>query len=224
MKKWSEKEFNEALMLLKQGCNYYEIAEILQRSRDSVKNKLYRCNMNYTKHNNHRKNITCVTCKKIINVIKASEQKFCSQSCAASHNNKLRGRKIEKICLNCDTRLKRTQKKYCSNKCQGAFEKKERYKKIEQGDTTLNHRIYKAYLIKKYGEKCMECGWCEKNNFSGKIPIELEHIDGDSKNNSLDNLKLLCPNCHSLTPTYKALNAGNGRYNRMKRYRSGKSY
>ena len=70
----------------------------------------------------------------------------------------------------------------------------------------------------------MECGWNKINPITNKVPIELEHIDGNSENNSLDNLKLLCPNCHSLTPTYKALNIGNGRYKRMKRYKDGKSY
>ena len=39
----------------------------------------------------------------------------------------------------------------------------------------------------------MDCGWCEKNIVTNKVPIELEHIDGNSENNSLDNLKLLCP-------------------------------
>jgi 5-methylcytosine-specific restriction endonuclease McrA len=82
----------------------------------------------------------------------------------------------------------------------------------------------KKYLIEKYGEKCMECGWDEKHPITGNVPIELEHIDGNSKNNELKNLKLLCPNCHSLTPTYKALNKGNGRHNRMKRYYEGKSF
>ena len=70
----------------------------------------------------------------------------------------------------------------------------------------------------------MECGWGEKNKFSNTVPIELEHIDGNSENNQLDNLKLLCPNCHSLTPTYKGLNKGNGRHIRQQRYKDGKSY
>ena len=56
------------------------------------------------------------------------------------------------------------------------------------------------------GEKCMECGWSERNPHTGNIPIELEHIDGDFKNNKEENLKLLCPNCHSLTKTYKGAN------------------
>ena len=89
---------------------------------------------------------------------------------------------------------------------------------------SLPSRQYKNYLIHKHGEKCMECGWCEINLLSGKVPIELEHIDGNSENNSLNNLKLLCPNHHSLTPTYKALNKGNGRHARMVRYNSGKSF
>jgi 5-methylcytosine-specific restriction endonuclease McrA len=74
----------------------------------------------------------------------------------------------------------------------------------------------------------MECGWDKINPITNNVPIELEHIDGDSTNNSLENLKLLCPNCHSLTPTFGALNKGNGRWskrklNRRKRYNDGKS-
>ena len=91
------------------------------------------------------------------------------------------------------------------------------FEKIENGDTSLYERNYKKYLINKYGEKCMECGWCERNKKTGKIPIQLEHIDGHSENNRLDNLKLLCPNCHSLTETFGALNKGNGRKNRYKK-------
>ena len=98
------------------------------------------------------------------------------------------------------------------------------YNKIESGDIGLPPRQYKNYLIEKYGNKCMECGWGEKNPTTNKIPIELEHIDGDSTNNNLSNLKLLCPNCHSLTSTYKGANKGNGRYSRKVRYKEGKSY
>jgi 5-methylcytosine-specific restriction endonuclease McrA len=70
----------------------------------------------------------------------------------------------------------------------------------------------------------MECGWSKQNPFTKTIPIELEHIDGNSENNTLENVKLLCPSCHSLTPTYKNANKGNGRFNRRERYKNGKSY
>ena len=64
----------------------------------------------------------------------------------------------------------------------------------------------------------MECNWNMVNQTTGLVPIQLEHIDGDSDNNDLKNLKLLCPNCHSLTPTFGALNK-NGRDSKRKRYR-----
>ena len=65
--------------------------------------------------------------------------------------------------------------------------------------------------MKKYDNKCSECGWGEINQHTGTIPLELEHIDGNPYNNSPDNVTLLCPNCHSLTSTYKGANKGHGR-------------
>ena len=55
----------------------------------------------------------------------------------------------------------------------------------------------------------MKCEWNEIHPITGNVPVQIEHIDGNSDNNSLENLKLLCPNCHSLTPTYGALNKTN---------------
>jgi hypothetical protein len=41
--------------------------------------------------------------------------------------------------------------------------------------------------------------------------VEVEHIDGNWRNNLPENLTLLCPNCHALTPTFRGLNRGHGR-------------
>jgi predicted HNH restriction endonuclease len=46
--------------------------------------------------------------------------------------------------------------------------------------------------------------------------LEIEHIDGNFENNAEENLELLCPNCHSLTSTYKGANKGSGRKERKK--------
>ena len=62
----------------------------------------------------------------------------------------------------------------------------------------------------------MKCGWNEVHSVTKNVPIEMNHRDGNSENNALENLELLCPNCHSLTPTYGALNMGNGRKERRK--------
>lgn len=69
----------------------------------------------------------------------------------------------------------------------------------------------RRYMIQILGERCSRCGWCERNPRAKRVPLELEHIDGDRRNNRPQNLTLLCPNCHALTPTFKALNRGRGR-------------
>ena len=76
--------------------------------------------------------------------------------------------------------------------------------------TQISGRV-KAYLMKKYNNKCSVCGWGETNPYTGTIPLEVEHIDGNPYNTSPDNVTLLCPNCHSLTKTYRGANRGNGR-------------
>lgn len=123
--------------------------------------------------------------------------------------------KIRK-CLNCNIQLKK-QKTFCSLKCGGEYKRNEIFKKIEKGDMTLSTRNYKNYLIYKYGEKCMKCDWNKVHEITKKVPIQLNHIDGNSDNNKISNLELLCPNCHSLTPNFGALNDGNGRFKRKER-------
>ena len=68
----------------------------------------------------------------------------------------------------------------------------------------------------KYNQQCSKCGWNKINPFTGRIPLEVHHKDGDYTHNEENNLELLCPNCHSLTSTYKASNKGSGRMARNK--------
>jgi hypothetical protein len=65
----------------------------------------------------------------------------------------------------------------------------------------LKHRLLKDGLLE------YRCSNCTLEVWLGKpIPLELHHIDGDSDNNALENLILLCPNCHALTDTYRGKN------------------
>ena len=76
-------------------------------------------------------------------------------------------------------------------------------------------RHVKRYLRDKFNNKCYLCGWCEVNPKTGEIPLVADHADGNWRNNVESNLRLVCPNCDSLSPTYAGLNLGNGRGNRV---------
>lgn len=68
---------------------------------------------------------------------------------------------------------------------------------------------HKLALIVERGHECEECKLTEWNSKS--IPLELEHCDGDNKNNTRVNLKLLCCNCHAQTDTWRGRNVNTGK-------------
>jgi len=119
---------------------------------------------------------------------------------------------------------KRHQIKFCSSRCKTDHERNIKINEWLNGNhdgmrgKTSTARWIKWWIIKTYGEKCVKCGWNEINLYTKKIPLELNHIDGDHTNNKPENLELLCPNCHSLTPSYKGANKKKGRP-RSKYYR-----
>lgn len=137
--------------------------------------------------------------------------------------------KTTQICVHCNstfqTNLSQTRGFYCSKKCYNQHTKEQNkieiFQKIEQGQWSDPRRI-RQYLIEKNGHVCQQCrnsSWLDK-----PIPLDLEHIDGNSSNNQLSNLKMLCLNCHGLSPTYKKRNVGNGRAMRRQRYKQNQSY
>jgi Zn finger protein HypA/HybF involved in hydrogenase expression len=62
----------------------------------------------------------------------------------------------------------------------------------------IKRRIIKNSLL---DYECVECGITDSWN-GKKITLQLDHIDGDNNNNKLENLRFLCPNCHSQTETH----------------------
>lgn len=150
--------------------------------------------------------------------------RFCSSSCAAKHNNSKRilipkPKKIN-ICRLCgkDT----TNKYYCDNKCQGRHLQQITENNIEHSGISTSVQAARRYLTNKHGHKCSICSITEWQNRS--IVFVIDHINGDPADNSIINLRLICPNCDSQTDTYKGKNKGNGRYSRRIRFQEDKSF
>lgn len=133
-----------------------------------------------------------------------------------------------KRCLLCNSKLYGSlgiHQKYCDQTCQAEYQYIKYIEKWKKGLVTGLTGIredcskhIRRYLFEKYKNKCARCGWNKRNKFTGNIPLEVEHIDGNFRNHYEHNLTLLCPNCHSLTKTYKGGNKGKGRKNIRKKY------
>jgi hypothetical protein len=74
-----------------------------------------------------------------------------------------------------------------------------------KGDHVQTNKIRKKLLREGLKKHICEC--CLNSIWNDVlIPLEVHHIDGDKDNNDIDNLQLLCPNCHALTDNYKGKN------------------
>jgi len=121
-------------------------------------------------------------------------------------------------CRSCgsDTTDRHKDNDYCSPRCYREFVYRGFIKRWLRGeeDGTRGQSIanpIRRYLYEKNKSKCEKCGWGVVNPTTGKVPLTVNHKNGKWRDSSPRNLELICPNCHSLTPNYGALNKGNGR-------------
>jgi hypothetical protein len=171
-----------------------------------------------------RNKIFCKQCGSPF-VSKNRNPQFCSMNCWRENQKERTGR--SEFCKNeCGERIVGKGKFFCSHKCQRDYDYKEFIVKWKKGefsggseDGYKTSRHVRRYMLEKADYRCEQCGWTGINPVSKKVTVVIDHEDGNAGNNSESNLRVLCPNCHSLTPTFGNLNNGNGRPTRRARDR-----
>lgn len=157
----------------------------------------------------------CLNCN---SELKTGQVKYCSRSCSVTINNKLKI-KEEITCDFCKKKYKgKSNSKYCSKLCSNEDKKHKNISKWLCGDdlgykskNVVLKTFIRNYLFEIRGTACSSCGFDVKHPIDNKTINEIDHIDGDASNNSIDNLRILCPNCHALTSTFRARNKNSKR-------------
>ncbi len=135
-------------------------------------------------------------------------------------------KKPREKCRICGKEPARAGYKYCSHACQLECQYQSYIEQWKAGNVVglqglgIVSRYIKRYLRRKFENKCSLCGWARLNPKTREVPLVADHIDGNWRNNSENNLRLVCPNCDALSPTYAGLNRGNGRKNRIRSKRA----
>lgn len=201
-------------------------------------------------YSNPNKCLVCETQISYEDFTSGTKKKFCSRSCAAIVNNTAfpKREKTTKELTSKASSSKSTAKKrfrsrspsiasttpcrqcskdalgknvFCSPECHRLHRRETIVVPKIQAGLVSEPKTLKKYLIEERGWICQNCSLGEW--LGAPIPLELDHISGNPMDNNLDNLRLLCPNCHAQTPTAKGRNRGNGRWKRRQRYADGKS-
>lgn len=134
------------------------------------------------------------------------KNRFCSKRCSGRRQRPRPAIEDGRMCRGCKTNPPKWDHKYLAF-CQACIDAKLIYQRVTV-ETAVTDRARRRLLLKVRPHRCDICGTVE---WMGQpVPLEMDHIDGNSDHNGDSNLRLLCPNCHAQTPTHKGRNRGKG--------------
>ena len=140
---------------------------------------------------------------------------FCSRSCANSRTFSQASKEKKRVAnskfynsLTDDekrARFEMNKSKYDYDDQQRRAKETKLLKSWNRPHEEMSREALKRRVLHESNYRCKECGIGEE--WQGKqLVLELDHIDGDNQNNKPENLRILCPNCHSQTHTFRARN------------------
>lgn len=190
------------------------------------------CSGKYNSNNRNKSGVVvdCSFCSKefYISLSRKSKSKSGNYYCSREHS--IEGSRLGKhktgpesiTNSSCSTITCKNKTRSLTGVCRGCTKKDKIYRWL-LGDLSVTwvlptkepKTFVKEFLKEIRGDWCEECGY-EGKRPDGSSKVQMDHIDGNYTNNSIDNLRLLCPNCHEDTPTMGSRNNGNGRSYRVR--------
>lgn len=174
------------------------------------------CSYQYKGQQKHIKSLKeriCKQCNSVFSYNSKNKTKlFCNHSCAASYNNLGVKRSTRwRLCRNCNKLIKRNNRSLCLTCKEDQKTRLWLAGRISGNGSYIPRSFVRKYIVQRDKNKCILCNLSAINPYSKKSILHLDHIDGNWMNCNESNLRLLCPNCHAMTPNFGALNMGNGR-------------
>lgn len=144
----------------------------------------------------------CEVCQIEFYPTRGSAGKYCSPDCYVESQRKYQN------CPQCGEKfIARRHAKYCSRTCSNRARAGITYDGKRAACRVSKRARQRTYLAEKHGNVCSMCGMLPEWN--GKpLVFQVDHINGNNSDDSWDNLRLLCPNCHSQTDTFGGRNIG----------------